>query len=151
MAPLTLVQRARDHQRTNKRSGRRNGDDFDEIWCVFVVDDHPQLTQALTEARQSDIGIAISNPCFELWLVLHAHDQTAHVHRHEIQRSAKELGIVQAKRLHPDAIMQLLEGYEEAKQRAIALQERHELNGSGQWANPSSDCYPRLPLSVRRR
>jgi len=142
MAPLTLVQRAREHQRSNKRSGGRSrGDQFDEIWCIFDVDEHPQLTQALSEARQSNISVALSNPCFELWLVLHEQDQTAYVHHHDVQKRAEELGIVRAKRIHPPAAGRLVEKYDGAKRRAITLQERHELNGSELWSNPSSDVW----------
>lgn len=38
---------------------------------------HPGLTDAIEQARQNGIWLAISNPCFELWLVLHFQDQSA--------------------------------------------------------------------------
>lgn len=43
-------------------------------WCVFDVDAHPNLRSAIEEARTSDIQVAVSNPCFELWLILHFRD-----------------------------------------------------------------------------
>ena len=113
MAPLKLVQKARAHQRSNKRSSRRTrGDDFDEIWCVF-----------------------------ELWLVLHMEDQTAHVHCKDIQKRADQLGIVDDKHLAADAIPRLLDGYQTAKERAVSLRERHTLNGSDLGSNPSSNVW----------
>lgn len=44
---------------------------YDEVWCVFDVDQHPNIKQAINNAQLNDILIAISNPCFEFWLILH--------------------------------------------------------------------------------
>ena len=89
MAPLSLVERARQHAKLNKRTKRRTGGpDFDEIWCVFDVDDHPYVKQAQQEARDSGIRTVISNPCFELWLLLHEQRSDC-IHRPT--RSAKEV------------------------------------------------------------
>jgi hypothetical protein len=142
MAPLTMVQQARHHQQTNRRSNpNHRGKDFDEIWCVFDVDQHPNLSQAINEARQSDINVALSNPCFELWLILHYQDQTAHIERHDAQRRAHHLGAVDAKRLNPANIDTLFKGYDDAKLRAQTLQARHITNGSGPETNPSSNVW----------
>ncbi|MFT7647504.1 MAG: hypothetical protein ACI8Y4_002253 [Candidatus Poriferisodalaceae bacterium] len=81
----------------SKRRRKADGPDFDEIWCVFDTDEHPNLEQAVAEAADSNIRTARSNPCFELWLVLHVADQTAHVHRHAIQRRAAALGLTDGK------------------------------------------------------
>lgn len=142
MVPLTLVETAREHQRSNRSAQRRGfGADFDEIWCVFDVDAHPNLIQALTEARDSDINTAVSNPCFELWLVLHIRDQTAHTDRRTIQRVAKDLGLVDGKAVSIPALERLASTYEEAKDRAIALDQRHRGNGSPAGSNPSTRMW----------
>ncbi|MDR3621320.1 MAG: RloB family protein [Paludisphaera borealis] len=44
---------------------------YDSVWCVFDVDDHPSLPRAKDQAHAGRIELAISNPCFELWLLLH--------------------------------------------------------------------------------
>ena len=49
-------------------------DEIDEIWCVFDVEwptNHPKLDKALQLAHSHGIRIAVSNPCFEYWLILH--------------------------------------------------------------------------------
>ncbi len=89
----------------------------------------------------SNVCVAMSNPCFELWLVLHMEDQTAHVHRKDIQKRADQLGIVDDKHLAADAIPRLLDGYQTAKERAVSLRERHTLNGSDLGSNPSSNVW----------
>ena len=139
MTPTSLVRRAREYLRT--RRPRREDPDFDEIWCVFDTDQHPNLAQAINEAGQSGIGVAVSNPCFELRLVLHAQNQTAPIHRHAVQRSSEELGFSDGKRIPDTARNRLVEAYDSAKQRARALDERHAGNGSPPRENPSTDVW----------
>jgi len=134
-----LVDRAWDHLRNNRRA-RRNDHDFDEIWCVFDRDDHEDIAGTLQMARDRGIQVAFSNPCFELWLVLHVAEQTAHVNRVEIQRRCRELGLTVGKRIKKEAVDRLLSGYAEAKQRACALAVMHEETGS-QERNPGSDVW----------
>ena len=141
MAPLSLVQHARDHQRANARRPRKQGPDFDEIWCVFDVDQHPNLPQALHEARQSNIHVALSNPCFELWLLLHYEDHTAHIERHDAQRRTATLGVTDGKRLLASATEELLSRHDDATQRAQALAARHLGNGDDPASNPSSNVW----------
>ncbi|MFL6120029.1 RloB family protein [Actinophytocola sp.] len=69
--PLTLVQLAID---------RATDDEVDECWCVFDVEwpkNHPNLKRAIALANDHGIHLVVSNPCFELWLLLHFTDQTA--------------------------------------------------------------------------
>lgn len=75
--PGSLVSYARKRAAEAKR--RAKGDtfkDFDEVWCVFDVDGDIKTTKlACQEAR--GLGLAVSNPCFELWALLHFQPQTA--------------------------------------------------------------------------
>lgn len=135
--PLTLVRRAREYQLMNKK---RNPS-FDEIWCIFDVDEHPNIDQAIHEARDSGINIAISNPCFELWLVLHYQNQNRYIDRQEIQSLAKRLDITDGKGITPKAREHLSTTYSEAKRRAENLEKRHIGNGSKGWENPSSQVW----------
>ncbi|MFI7433181.1 RloB family protein [Micromonospora haikouensis] len=49
---------------------RRKSDDFDEAWAVCDVDDY-RTEPASGEAVAADVRLAWSNPCFEVWLLLH--------------------------------------------------------------------------------
>ena len=140
MTPDALVRRAKEHVRGSPRS-RRAGRDFDEIWCVFDTDEHENLSQAMEDARQTDIEVAVSNPCFELWLVLHVQEQTAHIHRHDVQQLSSELGLSDGKRIADTARTTLVEAFDTARQRARALDERHAGNGSPPRSNPSTDVW----------
>jgi hypothetical protein len=50
-------------------------DDFDQVWCVLDVDQF-NYSRALKTANQVGINLAISNPCFEAWLLMHHVDLT---------------------------------------------------------------------------
>lgn len=71
--PKTLVSMAIE---ARHRAVDEEGE-IDEFWCVFDVEwprNHPDLKEAIERARQGDIQLAISNPCFEMWLILHFQD-----------------------------------------------------------------------------
>lgn len=146
--PLTLVQRARDQVKASRRRRRSDGADFDEIWCVFDIDEHPNIPQAINEARESGVQTAISSPCFELWLVLHIQDQTAHLERHDVQRLARDLHLVEGKSIcsgHAEQL--LLANQPAATERAQRLDDRHKGNGSPPETNPSTGVW-RLVASI---
>jgi RloB-like protein len=46
-------------------------DDYDEIFCVVDVDEHPSLKDAIQKARDNGLKLIISNPCIEYWHILH--------------------------------------------------------------------------------
>ena len=45
----------------------------DSVWCVFDVDNHSNTTleKAVRYAENVKVNTVISNPCFELWYLLH--------------------------------------------------------------------------------
>ena len=136
--PMALVKQARREVKANRRVAQA---DFDEVWCVFDRDEHPDVSNALEEARQSGVETAMSTPCFELWLVLHAQERSAFVHRHVIQRECRNLGLIDGKTIAEGAAHQLRSGYLLAKQRAQKLDEMHEQTGSPRGSNPSSGVW----------
>ena len=141
--PVSLVRETR--RQKQMRSSR--DPEFDEFWCVFDVDAHDDVNRAVAEARDAGIETAVSNPCFELWLVLHIESQTAHVDRDTIQRRARGLGLLDGKSIPESAWPTLLDGYDDAKRRARKLDTRH-LGVSPPGSNPSSGVW-RLIDTIR--
>ncbi|ARQ70294.1 RloB family protein [Streptomyces marincola] len=47
------------------------GGEFDQVWCVSDVDDYRDLDEAVRYAENHGVELVLSNPCFELWLLLH--------------------------------------------------------------------------------
>ena len=88
----------------------------------------------------NEIEVAISNPCVELWFLLHFEDRTASISRHEAQRLAKQ-HLDSGKSLAPQALRLLEERHPDAKKRAIDLDRKHSGDGSPPRSNPSSDLW----------
>lgn len=140
-APLSLVNRAVDAKREESRDAARGrGRAHDEVWCVFDRDLHPNVPEALDKAVANGVGIVLSNPCIELWFVLHFADQTAHLERGEAQRLSREL-LGCDKVLTGAALAALTTRYAEAKQRADELDRKHAGDGSARYSNPSSNMW----------
>jgi len=92
LAPKTLVDYAVDLRDEAERAAFQQKDDnlkFDEVWCVFDVDTHEHIPDAKHKAAANHVSLAISNPCFELWLLLHFQDQRAHIERHHVQSACR--------------------------------------------------------------
>lgn len=64
--PLSLVK---------ETIGLREKGDYDQVWCVFDVEDHSvkDVNEVLNLAHENNIQVAISNQAFELWYLLHFH------------------------------------------------------------------------------
>lgn len=147
-APLQMVQRAVKAKKMNERQAKRRGRAHDEVWCVFDVDQHANLKQAIALARDHDINLAISNPCLELWFLLHFQDQTAYIDGGDVQTKIENL-LNCGKRLDPDALNTLETNYPAAKERARRLNKKHVGDGTPYPANPSSDVW-RIVDSISR-
>ncbi|GAA2684855.1 RloB-like protein [Actinosynnema pretiosum] len=68
--------------------------EIDECWCIFDVESpqpHPNLKEALALAEKRGVKVAVSNPCFETWLVLHFEDCTRAYTTAQIDRLSKRL------------------------------------------------------------
>lgn len=55
-------------------------DGFDQVWCVVDTDEF-DVQRAVSTAKAAGIEMAVSNPCFELWLLLHRQDCVSHLAR----------------------------------------------------------------------
>jgi hypothetical protein len=107
---------------------------------MFDRDEHPNFAEAVDLAVRHQINLAISNPCLELWFMLHFQDQTAYLEREEAQRRAQEL-LGCSKALTEPALRMLADNYDGARRRAIKLDEMHAGNGSLPRSNPSSGAW----------
>jgi len=85
--PLSLVQKAKEYKRYKYEIREEDGD---MVWCVFDVDinyntDNPiqsridEINKAKTLANSKNITLGISNPCFELWYLMHFEYTTANL------------------------------------------------------------------------
>lgn len=140
-SPLRLVDEAVKQRRHDVREEERGrGRARDEYWCVFDRDDHQDFDDAITAAAANHIRVAHSNPCIELWFILHSRDQSAWVDRQVAQRESKRL-LECGKRLTQQALEFLDDNFDDAKSRAVRLDSWHEGNDSPPRSNPSSSVW----------
>jgi hypothetical protein len=139
--PLQLVERAVEAQRSEARDASKGrGRAHDQIWCVFDRDEHPKFDEAVALAGRHGINLAMSNPCLELWFILHFENQTAFLERNAAQHRAEEL-LGCSKVLTDSALSALAGNYDEARRRAIKLDEKHAGDSSPPASNPSSGMW----------
>jgi hypothetical protein len=68
----------------------------DQLWLVIDKDrwKDERLAQVAAEANQKGFNLAVSTPCFELWLYLHHSDlpdQRSRMSRQEVERELRTL------------------------------------------------------------
>ncbi|HEX4834378.1 MAG TPA: RloB family protein [Trebonia sp.] len=143
--PLTLVALA---TAARARSAAEEAE-IDEFWCVFDVEwprNHPHLPEAIARAKANGIRLAISNPCFEPWLILHYRDHGSWLDNDDAVRLRRHLDGSANKSLDAASYMPLIE---DAVRRAVALDRRHERNGSEFPRNNPHSGMHHLIASVR--
>jgi 8-oxo-dGTP pyrophosphatase MutT (NUDIX family) len=138
--PRALVQRAAElRDEAADRADRERDENlaYDEVWCVFDVDDHARLDAARELAEETGIRLAVSNPCFELWLILHFREHGAHL---TSRQAANLLGKhIRDYRKHV-RYEDLAAGYPDAVERATSLERRHSRAGTD-GENPSTGVH----------
>lgn len=68
--PKSIVRYAKEQRDDRKKSKKLA---FDSIWCVFDVEAPPHLSlpDAISQAADLKFNLALTNPAFEYWLLLH--------------------------------------------------------------------------------
>ena len=142
-APMTVVAAACTRKVELETVAQKSPDSFDnqfEVWIVIDVDEHPKLHQALRIAKEKGIGVALSNPCFEIWLLYHVEPCDAPMQRHKLQKYlAKKIKSYDHKAGKRVDFEEIQSGHTEALKRAHnglkARSEEGKPNG-----NPSSSA-----------
>ncbi len=139
-APVRVVETAVHVAQEAADAANRAADDnlrFDSVWAVFDVDEHPNIDKARELARAKDVQLAISNPCFELWALLHFEDHRAHIERSALASRLRRHCAGYDKFL-PFAKLQ--PSYDVAVARAQSLRKEAEEHGRA-GRNPTTDVF----------
>lgn len=130
--PYTVATRAVEHAKAlgltrGRRSKLNLFEERDQVWAIFDRDDHPRFDDAVDLCRRNRVECGRSNPCFELWLILHIEafdrpdDRTAvQSHLQEIHREYDASG---SKKPNCDALVSQVEQAEERAQRQLKRRE----------------------------
>lgn len=132
--PARLVDRAAEMRRKDQESDRLAGDGgnvYDGVWVVVDVDEFAhELVQIGPRCAQEGIELAISNPCFEVWLMLHT-TTSPDSNGKAVQRQAESAGMTTGSGAGKHPRTEKLAGlFEEAETRAKRLRDRHARDGS---------------------
>jgi len=87
-SPKSVVDYAIKEKAKQKKLAKHNGIyEYEEVYCVMDVDDHPTLKAALVKAKDNNLVSIVSNECFELWYLLHFIEySTKLLNRKEIEK-----------------------------------------------------------------
>lgn len=141
--PLSIVRAAIEYRQTRK--DERAWAKEDAAWAVFDGDEHREANperwnDAVQIARSKDICLAVSNPCFELWYLLHYQSHTANVTRQRAFRLLKShiSDYEKSKTLWPSPLESLTN---DAIQRAKQLVIRAAADELQPFPNPHTTVY----------
>lgn len=144
--PISVVERAIDEKRQLVTYARQTKDSYDqqfEVWAVFDRDEHPkvQVPRALQLARDNDIRVAYSNPCFELWGLMHFSCVAKPGSHQQTQRELKRVLPGFCHERHPVMNFELLAGrYPKAVSNSVrALRDRE--NEGRAHSDPSTSVH----------
>jgi hypothetical protein len=121
-----------------------DGGELDEVWCVVDVDEF-ELDAASRLSERAGVSLAVSNPCFELWLLLHFDDCHSHVDgaADAVRRLARHLPAYDKARL---VFADFAPGVEEAIERATSLDD-----GQPVGPNPSSAVWRLVSMITKEQ
>lgn len=146
--PRKLVEMAKSEKQRALAEAKRENDDFlayDEVWCAFDRDQHERFKDACQMARDNQLELAVSNPCFELWLLLHFRNNPGPQHRRRMQTMLKKHLPGYDKHVDFERIASLVA---QATERARRLDQEAERIGET-FPNPTTGFY-RLTESIAR-
>ncbi|NKC10848.1 MAG: GNAT family N-acetyltransferase [Gammaproteobacteria bacterium] len=123
------------------RQARSSFEEHDQVWAVFDRDEHPRFNDAIALCTRSGVGVARSNPCFEVWLLLHEQDFNKPDDRHAVQAHLKALRPeYDPDRAKSPNFSELLKTLDIAEKRAAKLLERREAERNA-YGRPSTTVH----------
>ena len=145
---MTVAQQAVDMAAPRRRGHRDSFEEGDQVWAVFDRDEHPRFNEAVDLCAQKGVGVARSDPCFELWLILHECDYNQACTRFDVQNefASRRPEYDRDGAKTPDCA-DLVQRVEEAERRAEAQLQRRVAEGDPH-GNPST-TVGRLTRAIR--
>lgn len=134
--PMRIVKEAE----RRRREEQRKGDPFDQVWCVIDVDNR-DLSAAVGLAKKLRISCAVSNPCFEVWILWHFEDCTAECNQDRLKKRLRPHGVVDKNLPNGFPFGRYIE--------AVARADKCAAQTDGRYPNPFS-AVGKLVLAISR-
>ena len=133
--PITIAQQAVEFAKEERPAGnstrRRNSfEEKDQVWAIFDRDEHERYEESVLLCEANGVGVARSNPCFEVWLILHERDYDRPDDRHQVQSELQGLRpeYKQGGAKLPDC-EEMVDRVKDAEERGEVLRRRREDEG----------------------
>jgi hypothetical protein len=142
-APISLVNKAQQlvaQRNKDIQANKTNANPFEAVWCVFDVENphhNPTFDEAVQRADERQYSLAISNPSFEYWYILHFERTTRpFADGGEVKDYLRQSHIPGYQESRP-VFNRLVDLTSQAIQRSKAILERHP-EGDQRFPNPST-------------
>jgi hypothetical protein len=90
--PITIMDKVKARMVELRHEQRSNPSaKADTVWAVFDQDRHLKVNDAIAGCEGCGAQVAYSNPCFEVWLILHHEDYHAADDHHQVQKRYQKL------------------------------------------------------------
>jgi hypothetical protein len=150
--PRSIIERVVEARQEMKR--KQAWTDGDSAWAVFDGDEHIEQSpenwkSAIVLATKQKIQLAITNPCFELWYLIHFQDYCAPITRDRVINLLEKhiLKYDKSMCLYPKPLKPLTE---QAIQRAEQIAAQIQRNELDEHSNPCCSGLPKLIQSLLR-
>lgn len=127
--------------RSGKRgrgSGMSSYEEADQVWAVFDRNGHPQFREAVARCKENHVLVAQSDPCFELWLVLHLESYDKPTNASAIQARLHKLFPEYDHARSPNPNFDGLVAAVETAEKRASKQLRHRREEQKPFGNPST-------------
>jgi hypothetical protein len=151
--PMSVVEAAISRKATlDVAASKPDADSFEaafSVWAMFDHDVHPGVLDAKTRALAKGVHVAFSNPCIELWALLHFQDQDGPLERGRAQSLLAGLMTGYHHGRNPVFVYSTMrQCFEIAETRAKRLLQRRIEEGDPE-GNPSTSVHLLLAEIVR--
>ena len=133
--PITIAQQAVDFAKAsglarNSRRRRNLFEEKDQVWAIFDRDEHERFEESVLLCEANGIGVARSNPCFEVWLILHEQDYDRPDDRYHVQNELHSLrGEYEQGGAKLPNCEEMVDRVKDAEERGEVLRRRREEEG----------------------
>jgi hypothetical protein len=115
---------------------------YEEIWCVFdreAAHEPEDFRAAITRAEREQLGLAVSNPCFEYWYLLHYREtDRPFQNADEVVAALRSSDCLPGYEKNQDVFNRLINHLAQALERAERLYMRHPDCEHDRFPNPST-------------
>lgn len=114
-------------------------DSPDDIWCVLDHDNRSNINEIIQEMGNAGFHVALSNPCFELWFLLHYTYSSSNLTSEQAKNELKKKYINDYDK-SMSGIYSILEPHQHAAMFAAEqLRKYHSDNNNDEMSNPSTN------------